>query len=604
MAEDTFKSSDSVRSGRPLRHVKIFRHDKPLKLELGGQLPEVTVAYEVYGRLNATADNAVLICHAISGDSHVAKHDEQDDAGWWDIVVGPGKAIDTDKYFVIGPNILGGCRGTTGPGSVNPAAGRPWGTDFPTITVDDIVQVQKLLMDHLGVRRLLGVIGGSMGGHQVLCWSVKYSGMVDGAMAVATSPRLTSQALAFDVVGRNAILTDPDYRGGQYYDEGPRPATGLAIARMLGHITYLSLEAMQDKFEADRFRPRDVPTEFEKVFSVGSYLAYHGDKFTERFDANSYLKLSLAMDLFDLGSTPEKLAKSLAASRCRWLVVSFTSDWLFPPLQSQQMVDALIAGDKRVSYCNVTSGCGHDAFLLRDDLGTYGELIRAFLANLSAPDGRPPAAKLSDSDTIDRRPTSIFHDQRLDYDMLINLIPEGATVLDLGCGGGSLLAMLREKKCHGLVGVELDERAIIACVRKGLDVIHADLNRGLSQFRTGQFDYVILSQTLQAVRDVESAVAEMLRVGQKCIVSFPNFGYWKLRKMLNEEGRAPLGGLLPYKWFETPNIRIITLNDFEDFCREKGISVLRRIALDTEAGREVVEDPNSNADTAIYVISG
>ena len=375
---DAFESTDSVRTARPLKYAQHATFREPLQLELGGRLPEVTVAFETYGRLNPRADNAVLVCHALSGDSHVAQHDVDDDPGWWDVLVGPGKPIDTDRYFVICPNCLGGCRGTTGPDSLNPATGQPYATDFPVVTIGDIVEVQRRLVDHLGIGRLRGVIGGSLGGHMTLTWATRLPERVVGAIAVATSARLTSQALAFDVVGRNAILRDPAYHKGRYYEQECGPTVGLAIARMLGHITYLSRESMMQKFDAERLKPRRVQTQFETKFSVGSYLAYQGDRFGERFDANSYLTLSMAIDLFDLGDTPEELAKVLQRSSCRWLLMSFSSDWLFPPFQSREIVNALIASGRPVSYCNVESDCGHDAFLLPNQIGTYGELIRAF----------------------------------------------------------------------------------------------------------------------------------------------------------------------------------------------------------------------------------
>jgi len=599
MSEDFLDSSDSVRSGAPLKHVQYATFNEPLKLELGGQLEQVSAAYETYGQLNAKGDNAILICHAISGDSHVAAHDDQDDVGWWDIVVGPGKPIDTRKYFVVCPNILGGCRGTTGPNSTNPATGKPYGRDFPTITTGDMVEVHRRLVDYLRIGKLLAVTGGSMGGHQVLCWATRFPDRVCGAIPLATSPRLTSQALAFDVVGRNAILRDPSFRGGQYYENGSGPTVGLAIARMLGHITYLSRGAMKEKFEADRLRPRDVGTEFEKRFSVGSYLAYQGEKFVERFDANSYIALSLAMDLFDLGATPEELQAAFHPCTCRWLVISFTSDWLFPPDQSREIVNALIAGNKPVIYCNVASNCGHDAFLLPNDLAVYGGFIRAFLANLDGTGFSLQAAESPDRHS----PTSIFH-RRLDYDRIVELIAPFTSVLDLGCGRGGLLSRLKARGHPFTMGIELDEKAILTCVSRGLDVVQADLNEGLSAFADRQFDFVVLSQTLQAVRDVEGIIGEMLRVGRRCVVSFPNFAYRKLRNMLAEQGRAPeTSGLLRYKWYNTPNIRFFTIADFEDFCREKQIKVHRLIALDTEAGTEIATDPNTNADLAIFVIS-
>jgi homoserine O-acetyltransferase len=393
---------------------------------------------------------------------------------------------------------------------------------------------------------------------------------------------------------------------------------------MIGHITYLSPESMQEKFEADRLHPRDVAIEFEKNFSVGSYLGYQGAKFVERFDANSYVTLSLAMDFFDLGGTPKELAATLSSTRARWLVVSFTSDWLFPPEQSRDIVNALIANKVPVSYCNVQSACGHDAFLLPNELHLYGEMVRAFVNNLVSPANTSPGDR--PDEIIDRRtahdsvtteptgqgvfadephgPTSIFHQHRLDYDRMLELIPPGANVLDLGCGSGGLLARLRLGNHRRLVGVELDERKVLTCISRGLDVIQADLNKGLGAFATQEFDCVILSQTLQAVFDVEGVLMEMLRVGRQCIVSIPNFGYRALRRMLADDGRAPKsGGVLRHEWYNTPNIRFFTIADFEDFCQEKQLHVRRRIALDTEKHAEVFDEPNLNADMAIFVIS-
>jgi len=599
---NAFDSSDSARSARPLRHAKAVVLPGPIRLETGGELPEVRVAYETWGRLNAERDNAILICHALSGDSHVARHDADDDPGWWDIAVGPGKAIDTDRYFVVCPNTLGGCRGTTGPSSLNPATGQPYGASFPVLTTADIVDTQRRLLETLGVERLLAVVGGSMGGHQVLTWATRLPERVRGAVALATSPRLTMQALAFNVVGRNAILRDPGFQGGQYYGSpGGGPAVGLALARMLGHITYLSAEAMTEKFEADKLQPRDVATEFEKRFSVGSYLAYQGSKFVERFDANSYVTLSLAMDLFNLGATPAELRAALERSRCRWLVASFSSDWLFPPEQSREIVDALAGLGKPVTYSNVASRCGHDAFLLEDDLATYGELMRGFLENLARP---PVGDAAAGGDVYGLSPASIYHPHRLDYDRIVALVPPGASVLDLGCGQGALLSRLRARGHARLTGVELDEKAVVECARQGLDVVQADLNAGLGAFADGQFDVVVLSHTLQAIRDVERILDDMARVGRRLIVSFPNFAYYKLRRMLAEDGRAPeSSGILRFKWHNTPNIRFFTIADFEDLCREKGLSIHQTVALDTEAGREVEGDANALADMAIFVVS-
>jgi homoserine O-acetyltransferase/O-succinyltransferase len=629
MASDPFDSSDAFRHAKPLHYAQSVTLDEPLELELGGRLPQVTVAYETYGTLNAERNNAVLVCHALTGDSHVAQHDEHDDPGWWDIMVGPGKPIDTDRWFVLCPNLLGGCRGTTGPVSVNPETGRPYATDFPTITVADIVEVERRLLDRLGIARLRAAVGGSLGGHNVLTFALRHPERIAGAAVVAASPRLTSQALAFDVVGRNAILRDPQYRNGQYYDEGPGPLAGLAIARMLGHITYLSREAMTQKFGANRFQPRDIPTQFETKFSVGSYLAYQGDRFGERFDPNSYLTLTMAVDLFDLGEDKDVLRKAFRPATCRWLLVSFSSDWLFPQFQSQQMVDALIAENKPVIYCNVRSDCGHDAFLLPDQLPVYGGLLREFLANLE-PDESGQAGLSGDAGRSvldigeknskgelegekgqgDDSPSailnakSIFHHYRLDYDTIMELIPAGSSVLDLGCGTGGLLARLRRRGHRRIMGVEWDEQAIVACVRRGLNVVQADLNQGLPAFADGQFDFVILSQTLQTILDVPRVLTDVLRVGSRGIVSFPNLAFHRHRRQLAEDGRAPHGyGLQDFRWYDSPNLRFFSIADFEEFCRAHGFKILEHVALDTSANARVQADSNLNADLAIAVLA-
>jgi homoserine O-acetyltransferase len=619
MNDGFLSSSDSDRAARPLPHARTVSFPEGLDLQLGGRLQEVTVCYETYGELAPQADNAVLICHALSGDSHVARHEEEDDPGWWETIVGPGKPIDTEQYFVICPNVLGGCRGTTGPNSSNPATGKPYGQDFPNITICDMVSLQKKLVEHLGIEQLLAVTGGSMGGQMVLCWAAKYPQGSRAFIPIATAARLTSQSLAFDIVGRNAILHDPSFQEGQYYGQPQGPDIGLAIARMIGHITYLSRESMQLKFETDRHSPREVSTAFEKRFSVGSYLGHQGDRFVERFDANSYITLTLAMDLFDLGDSREALVRSIGRTEGRWLILSYTSDWLFPPEESRLLAEALIRSGTRVSYCNVPSPYGHDSFLLEHNLEVYGELIRSFLATtngiaVGGPDEevRKPAGggQTASAQTSGRRrqapadPASIFHPDRLDYDRIIDLVPPGSSVLDLGCGHGELLYRLKERGFENLTGVELDEEAIVSCSRLGLDVLHLDLNQHLDPFLDGSYDCVVLSRTLQAVLDVEGLLAEILRIGRRGIVSFPNFAYGKLRRMLYEQGRAPESeGVLRYKWYNTPNRRFFSIADFEDLCRERNIKIHRRVAMDTEARGEVVEDPNYNADLAIFVIS-
>ncbi|MFT3784582.1 MAG: homoserine O-acetyltransferase [Tepidisphaeraceae bacterium] len=610
---DVFASSDSVRSSSASVHARVLRLEGRVELEKGETLPFVDVCYETYGTLNAGRSNAVLVCHAISGDSHVARHDDADLPGWWELCVGPGKAIDTNKYFVICSNVLGGCRGTTGPISINPDTGKPYGAGFPVVTIPDIVDVQARLLTQLGIDTLHAAVGGSLGGMQALTWALRFPQRIRNAVLLASAPRLTSQALAFDVVARNAILRDPHFHNGDYYDKDTNPAIGLALARMLGHITYLSREAMTAKFDATRLSPREVDTQFEKQFSVGSYLAYQGHKFVERFDANSYVTITRALDLFDLGDTIELLRNRLSDAQCRWLVLSFTSDWLFPPEQSRMIVDALVQANKPVSFCNVTSGAGHDAFLLEDSLDVYGAMIERFLnggdvsGELPRTGAKLPSAPESadHSTSIVRSPQTIFRSHRLDYDLMLDLIEPGSRVLDLGCGDGAFLSLLRASRSPArLLGIENDQYCIRDAVARGLDVVHADLEEPLPNLLNQSFDVVVLSQTLQTVGATERVIDEMLRVGKRAIVSFPNFGYYKLRQMYVQQGRAPRGeGGYAYEWYNSPNRRFPTILDFQDFCRAKQIQVLSQLYLDTNRNQRIAQDPNSQADVAIFVIT-
>lgn len=597
MASSSTESSDAIRHARPLAHLQTARLTGPLVLESGGSLPVVDVAYETYGSLAPDKKNAVLICHAISGDSHVARHDPDDDAGWWDLLVGPGRPVDTDRFFVICSNVLGGCRGTTGPNSLHPATGKPYGVDFPTVTVEDMVNVQVQLLDLLGIDRLHAVVGGSLGGHQALAWAAFHDTRVESIVALATSPRLTSQGVAFDVVARNAIQQDPNFADGQYYDRENGPDVGLAIARMLGHITYLSPEGMSERFDQSRFNARrEEDSEFERKFAVGSYLAYQGERFVERFDANSYITLSMAMDLFDLGGDDAGLAETLSGSSCRWLVVSYSSDWLFPPSQSQAIVRALLPSHTPVSYCDVVTPCGHDSFLLERDLPIYGELVRGLLA--------PDVADRADPERDETLSATHLFRQRRDYDHLADLIPSTHSVLDLGCGSGGLLARLRERGNRRLVGIDLSPRAIVECTRRGLPAIQTDLDDGLDFFPDNHFDTVVLSQTLQAVREVDRVLSELLRVGRQALVSFPNAAFAEHRRRLAEEGRIPEMALPEaHRWHDAPPLRLFSIKDFEIFCEERGIAVHRLVALEEASGEEIRDDPNLRADLAIFVLS-
>jgi homoserine O-acetyltransferase len=360
------------------RTIRVVEQDNPLALDCGKTLGPIDVAYETYGQLNQAADNAILICHALSGNAHVAGYNNPEDKkpGWWEGMVGPGKGIDTNRYFVICSNFLGGCSGTTGPCSMNPETGRPYGLDFPIITIADMVRVQKLLLDRLGIRHLLAVVGGSIGGMQVLQWAIAYPDMVEAALPIATTTHLGAQSIAFDAVGRSAILSDANFSNGQYHN-GQVPGQGLAIARMIGHITYLSEQGMRQKFGRELRTADKYSYDFNSEFSVETYLNHQGQSFVERFDANSYLYITKAADYFDLPRDYGSLEEAFANVKSRFLVVSFSSDWLFTPQQSEAMVDALVANGKEVSFCNIASTYGHDAFLLED--GTLGGFISGFL---------------------------------------------------------------------------------------------------------------------------------------------------------------------------------------------------------------------------------
>jgi len=365
-----------------LVETQYWTSDEPLTLECGAVLPRVTQAYETYGELTPERDNAILIFHALSGDAHVAGYHSPEDRkpGWWDIMVGPNKPFDTNRYFVICANVLGGCKGSTGPSSIDPETGRPYGLRFPMVTIGDMVRAQARLIDHLGIERLLAVAGGSMGGMLALDWAVRFPHRTAAVLAIATTARLSAQGIAFNEVGRQAIMADPNWRQGNYYDDGEQPQAGLAIARMIGHITYLSDQQMRAKFGRRLQNRESFGYEFGTEFQVESYLRYQGNSFVRRFDANSYLYITKAIDYFDLSAGHRSLVEALEHVQASFLVISFTSDWLFPTYQSKELVRALQAVGAPVTFLEITSEYGHDAFLLPNE--ELESAIRDFLANV------------------------------------------------------------------------------------------------------------------------------------------------------------------------------------------------------------------------------
>lgn len=575
------------------RQLVLDLPEKGFALEHGGVLPRIEVAYETYGRLSPKRDNAVYICHALSGDAHAAGRyrGETAPSGWWHAMIGPGRGIDTRHYHVICANILGGCKGTTGPNSTNPATGRPYGASFPMITVGDIVEVQRLLVRQLGIERLAAVIGGSFGGMQVLEWAIRFPEATSHCICIASAASLSSQALAFDIIGRRAILEDPDWRQGDYYAHDSRPAKGLSLARKLAHVTYLSQTLMSDKFGRDR-RPEAIPRTpvvqtpaarvFLTDFQVESYLEHQGEKFISRFDANSYLHITRAMDEYDLEAKFGSLEEAFSPIKARLLVIALSGDWLFMPEQSTQMVRAMLCRQKRVSYCCLDAPHGHDAFLTNVEHLT--EVIRAFLPWVNGADNPGQReANLPEPTPEHRR--------------LLEAVPAGSRILDLGCGDGSLLSLLRHHRDIQGMGVEIDLDQIIKTINAGHDVLQADIDRGLSVFPDNSCDLVLLSETLQVMVRPRLVLREILRVAPESLVAFPNFGHWLTRLRLLWQGRMPKGDNLPYEWYNTPNIHLFTLRDFIALCEAEGITVHRvqHLPGDTLTSRLLVRAGHGNA---------
>ncbi len=539
------------------------------ELECGERLTELTVAYETYGALTPKRDNAICICHALTADAHVAGYHDPNKAqyGWWDGMVGPGKGIDTDHYFVVCANILGGCKGTTGPSSTNPATGKPYGSAFPKISVNDIVRVQRLLLSHLGIERLAAVIGGSVGGMQVLEWMIAYPDTVDRAICIASGAAKSTQSLAFDVVARESIMSDPDWQGGDYYETGRIPSRGLARARKIGHITYLSQEMMARKFGR-------LKREKGSAFEIESYLEHQGEKLVRRFDANSYLRITEAIDEFDLVERYGGLQKAFEPVTAKVLVVSLSADWLFRPEQSVELANALLASGKRVSYCELQAPHGHDAFLVETE--SLSKVVRAFLPWIRKADNNH--AKHRPRPWLGDRVAAAKHETRM-FESIVEWVRPKATVLDLGCGNGELLTMLAEERSISGVGVDIDFEHVVQVMDRGHEVFQRDIDGGLAMIPDRAYDYAILSETLQVVRKPSLVLRELLRVAEIGIVSFPNFGAWSQRLELGLSGRMPKGGASAFKWFDTPDIRPFTLRDFIELCRQDSIAILDRVCI-------------------------
>ena len=553
-------------------------------LERGGRLPAVTVAYEICGRVTKEMDNVVFICHALTGDAHVAgtRPGAEEPDGWWEGMVGSGRGIDTDRYCVICANILGGCRGTTGPSTVNPATGRPYGSDFPEMTVRDIVRVHLLLLEQLGVRKVFAAVGGSFGGMQVLDWAVEAPDTLENAIVIATAPALSTQALAFDIIGRRAITRDPSWQHGNYYASAEAPDSGLAQARRIAHITYLSDGLMADKFGRER-RPEWLAAgdeflerarrDFRTTFQIESYLDHQAQTFVRRFDANSYLHITRAMDEFDLAERHSSLRQAFSRIKANVFIASLSGDWLFTPEQSEKMAQTLLELRRPVTYFNLEAPAGHDAFLTHID--QLSPVIRAFLAN-----GRP----------ADRPPDELEPAKEKAYAAIAEMVPRDSRVLDIGCARGRLLRLLREKRGVDAIGIDIDFAPVLEALGRGNNVILDDMRAGKGSADAenfflvpdDSFDTVVLSETLQVMRRPLQVLREGLRIARSVIVTFPNFGYVTTRSQLFFRGRMPVDEHLPLPWYDTPNIHLFTLRDFIDLCKANGFAV-RKVVPHSES---------------------
>jgi homoserine O-acetyltransferase/O-succinyltransferase len=566
--------------------TRILKLDLPpegFRLVSGRFLKEVQVAFETYGTLNPDASNAVMICSPLTTDAHAAGYNpdyerEKDRLGWWDDMIGPGKAIDTNRYFVIASNVLGGCKGTTGPASVNPDTGLPYGASFPKITVEDMVAVQRLLALQLGIDVLEAVVGGSMGGMQALQWSVAYPEKVRKCICIAAAACLSAQALGFEIIGRKAIVNDPHFQDGNYYGDGQLPARGLAFARMIGHLTYLSALSMHEKFGRNR-KEEWNELRFETGFEVEGYLNHQGDQFVKRFDANSYLHITWAMDHFDLVQRYGSLDKAFGPSRAEFLLVALSSDWLFFPEQTRELGRVLLRQKKVVSVVELESPYGHDAFLL--EVANLSQVIFGFLEKPAfteaakaqsgkAGGGRAEGKGWTGNENGGRNGGSgAGHDVKA----LASLVEPGSHILDIGCGDGQLIDSLYHSHSVTGIGIDIDLAHVVECLRKNVPVLQSDVDMGLSLIGDGAFDYAVLNRTLQEVKKPQLVLNEMLRVARKGIVAFPNFAYAGNRLSLLTTGVMPVSEALPYNWHDTPNIHLFSLDDFRILCRREGIRI-------------------------------
>ena len=439
-----------------------------------------------------------------------------------------------------------------------------------------------------------------MGGMQTLEWITLYPTMMQSAMVIASTHRSGAQQIAFDAVGRNAIQADPQFNNGQYHD-AEAPANGLAIARMLAHITYLSEEGMHGKFGRTLQDKDQLEYGFKNEFTVESYLNYQGAQFVNRFDANTYMYVTKALDYFDISERYGSLDAAMEQVQCNVLVLSYSSDWLYPPAHSKQIVDALASQQKDVTYCNIESSYGHDGFLL--EVETMDAIVSGFLKHNN--DAQDTRNAVKEALPEKQRPSTNYimqgEERRIDYELILDHIEPNSRVLDIGCGAGDLLCHLSAEKNVQGVGLELNEQHVIQSIQNGVSVIQANIDYGLSALPDQCFDYITFTRTLQMVEQPHEVLNEMLRVGKKCIVTFPNFGYWKARSIMFFTGKSPTTKNLPFAWYESPNRHYFSIYDFRALCEQQGIKIEAEIPLNSNGQVRIM--PNARAEDAIYIIT-
>ncbi len=592
------KSQQSTEGALGFVSPQYFVYEENFIMEFG-ILEGFQICYETYGKLNEDKSNVVLICHALTGDHHVAGiHLSDKRKGWWDHAVGPGKVIDTNKFFVVCSNCLGACQGSTGPKSINPKTGEPYGMSFPELTILDMVRAQKLLLDHLSIPYLYSVVGGSMGGMQALQWAVAFPSFVQRAMIIAATAQHSAQTIAFNEVGRTSIKSDPKWNKGNYTEKN-RPELGLAVARMMAHITYLSDEVMSQKFGRHQMEGVDVLSDdkSEKKFAVESYLHHQGLKFVDRFDANTYLKLTKALDRFDLVGK-SGLVRSLKNVISKVMVVGFTSDWLYTPKQNKLIAESLQILGKDASYLEIDHEYGHDSFLLQSP--QFLRLIKLFLEGANQEEINRQLLSKSRS-AVSRSDVK----KEADLKVIGDWVNFNEKVLDLGCGRGILLEHLRESKNVIGLGVDFDSAKAAACVSRGVPVYQGDIRKALSMLNDSSFDWVVFSRMVEELPEPGKIILEALRVGKRVAVSFVNHGYWKNRYHFLKYGVRIKNDVYKESWQSSFPRNHFSISEFDEFCSDA-----KKYSIDFKVGRKVFHRgnwkstcnmiPNLRAGLAIY----